>query len=243
MEDALKLDILAFAAHPDDAELSCGGTLLSHRARGYRTGIVDLTQGELGTRGDADTRLAEAKTAADILGLSYRHNLRMADGFFLNDRDHQLAIIREIRKLRPEIVLANAIRDRHTDHGKGAELTAHACFLAGLSRIETFDDDGNPQAAWRPKNVYHYIQDRHLTPDLVVDISAHWEQKKSAILAYGSQFWTPDGGGPQTPISGQDFLLFLEGRARDMGRSIGVTFGEGFTSARPPGTANLFHLV
>ncbi|MFY7848043.1 MAG: bacillithiol biosynthesis deacetylase BshB1, partial [Bacteroidia bacterium] len=152
----MKLDILAFAAHPDDAELSCGGTLLSHRAHGYCTGIVDLTHGELGTRGDANTRMAEAKTAAGILGLSYRHNLRMADGFFLNDREHQLAIIREIRKLRPEIVLANAIRDRHTDHGKGAELTAHACFLAGLSRIETFDDAGNPQAAWRPKNVYHY---------------------------------------------------------------------------------------
>lgn len=243
MEDALKLDILAFAAHPDDAELSCGGTLLAHRARGYRIGIVDLTQGELGTRGDVTTRMAEASAAAEILGLSYRQNLGMADGFFVNDREHQLAIIRVIRSLRPAIVLANAIRDRHTDHGKGAELTAHACFLAGLSRIETYDDMGRPQAAWRPGHVYHYIQDRHITPDLVVDISPHWEQKKAAIMAYGSQFWKPDGGGPQTPISGEDFLLFLEGRARDMGRSIGVTFGEGFTSARPPGTTDLFRLI
>jgi bacillithiol biosynthesis deacetylase BshB1 len=243
MEDALKLDILAFAAHPDDAELSCGGTLLLHQALGYRTGIVDLTQGELGTRGDADTRMAEAAAAARILNLSHRQNLGMADGFFINDRDHQLAIIRTIRNLRPEIVLANAVRDRHTDHGKAAELTAQACFLSGLSRIETVDDAGRPQKAWRPKHVYHYIQDRHIAPDLVVDISAHWEQKKAAILAYGSQFWTPDASGPQTPISGEDFLLFLEGRSREMGRIIGVPFGEGFTSARPPGTTNLFHLI
>lgn len=243
MEDALKLDILAFAAHPDDAELSCGGTLLAHRALGYRTGIVDLTRGELGTRGDANTRMAEAQAAAGILGLSHRSNLGMEDGFFLNDREHQLALIRVIRSLRPEIVLANAIRDRHTDHGKAAELTAHACFLAGLSRIETINDDGLAQEPWRPKQVYHYIQDRHIAPDLVVDISAWWEQKKTAILAYESQFWKPDAGGPQTPISGEDFLHFLEGRMRDTGRSIGVSFGEGFTSARPPGTSNLFNMI
>lgn len=243
MEDALKLDILAFAAHPDDAELSCGGTLLAQKALGYRTGIVDLTQGELGTRGDAATRMAEAAAAAEILGLNHRQNLGMADGFFVNDSEHQLAIIRVIRTLRPEIVLANAIRDRHTDHGKAAELTAQACFLAGLGRIETVDETGRLQAPWRPKNVYHYIQDRHIAPDLVVDISACWDRKKAAILAYESQFWKPENDGPQTPISGEDFLLFLEGRNRDMGRSIGVTFGEGFTTARPPGTTNLFHLL
>jgi len=237
----MKLDILAFGAHPDDVELSCAGTLLLHHEQGYSLGIVDLTRGELGTRGNADTRKKEAENAAEILHAEVRVNLEMADGFFVNDRENQMKIIQVLRKYRPHLVLANAIEDRHTDHGKAARLVADACFLSGLRRVET-RDEGFEQEAWRPVSVYHYIQDRHLKPDLVVDISNHWETKRRAILAYETQFYNPGLAEPETPISSEDFLHFLEGRAREMGRIIGVRFGEGFTTSRPPGVRDLMQL-
>jgi N-acetylglucosamine malate deacetylase 1 len=208
---------------------------------GYTTGIADLTRGELGTRGNAETRETEAARAAKILQVAMRENLGMADGFFLNDREHQLKIIHVLRKYRPDVVLANAVDDRHTDHGKAAKLVADACFLSGLRRIET-RENGDLQEAWRPRAVYHYIQDRHLKPDLVVDISAYWEAKRSAILAYETQFYNPGLTEPQTPISSEDFLHFLEGRAREMGRIIGARYGEGFTVSRSPGVRNFLEL-
>ncbi|HEU0136900.1 MAG TPA: bacillithiol biosynthesis deacetylase BshB1 [Flavobacterium sp.] len=228
----MKLDILAFGAHPDDVELGCGGTLAKEIASGRKVGIIDLTRGELGTRGSAEIRDYEAAAAAEILGVSIRENLNMRDGFFLNDEEHQLAIIRMIRKYRPEIVLCNAIDDRHIDHGKGSKLVSDACFLSGLRKVETHYD-GKPQEAWRPKNVYHYIQWKNLKPDFVVDITGYNDKKVEAILAYSSQFYNPNASEPETPIATKNFLDSLSYRAQDLGRLIGTEYGEGFTAERP----------
>ncbi|MCF8461961.1 MAG: bacillithiol biosynthesis deacetylase BshB1 [Flavobacteriales bacterium] len=233
----MKLDILAFGAHPDDVEISCSGTILKHIDLGYKCGIIDLTQGELGTRGSGELRLQEAERAKAILGIEARENLGFADGFFLNDREHQLPIIKMIRKYQPEIVLANSVHDRHPDHGKAAKLVADACFLAGLIKIET------GQEAWRPRVVYHYIQDVYIHPDLTVDITPYFDKKMESIKAYTSQFYTPDSDLPETPISGKDFLDFLIGRAKLVGRPIGAKYAEGFTTARNVGVKNLFDLI
>lgn len=233
----MKLDILALGAHPDDVEISCGGTLLKHIELGYSCGIIDLTQGELGTRGSGELRLKEAEKARQILGVAVRENLGFADGFFLNDKEHQLPIIRMIRKYRPEIVLANSVHDRHPDHAKGAKLVADACFLSGLVKIET------GQAAWRPKVIYHYIQDEYIQPDLTVDVTPYFDKKVEAIKAFSSQFYDPESDEPETPISGKEFFDFLKGRAAMVGRPIGAKLAEGFTAHRNVGVNNLFDLV
>lgn len=233
----MKLDILAFGAHPDDVEISASGTILKHVEQGYKCGIIDLTQGELGTRGNAELRLQEAERAKEILGLEARENLGFADGFFQNDKAHQLPIVKMIRKYQPEIVLANSITDRHPDHGKAAKLVADACFLSGLIKIETNEE------AWRPKAVYHYIQDEYIHPDFSVDITDFWDKKLESIQAYTSQFYNPASDMPETPISGKDFLEFLRGRAMVVGRPIGAKYAEGFTAARNVGVNNLFDLV
>lgn len=238
----MKLNLLAFAAHPDDVELSCSGTLLAHLAAGQKVGIVDLTRGELGTRGSATLRAQEAAAAADIMGIHYRHNLGLRDGFFENNEASLLRVIEQIRLCKPDIVLANAISDRHIDHGRAANLVADACFLAGLQKIES-KWQGETQQAWRPKAVYHYIQDRHLKPDIVVDITPYFEQKMKAVMAFSSQFYSADETGPVTPISTADFVNFLEARAREMGRLIQVSFAEGFTVQRTPGVKNLIDLL
>ncbi len=238
----MKLDILAFGAHPDDVELSASGTLLRHRDAGYSIGIVDLTEGELGTRGTVDDRRREAARASEILGLDVRENLGMADGFFEVNRENQLKVIEVIRAYQPRIVLCNAISDRHIDHGRASRLVSESCFLAGLRKIST-RRNGEEQEVWRPEAVYHYIQDRHIKPDVVVDISGYWEKKKSCILAFSTQFYNPESPEPSTPISSLDFLDFMEGRARDMGRSAGFSHGEGFTVERVPGVKDLFQLL
>lgn len=237
----MKLDILAFGAHPDDVELGCGGTLAKEIANGKTVGIVDLTRGELGTRGSAALRDTEAAEAARILGVAVRENLRMADGFFTNDKEHQLKIIRMLRKYRPEIVLCNAVEDRHIDHGKGSNLVSDACFLSGLIKIETAVE-GNIQQPWRPKAVYHYIQWKPIAPDFVVDITGFNEKKIEAIMAYGSQFYDPSSKLPQTPIATRNFQESLDYRAKDLGRLIGTDHAEGFTVERYPAVESLFDL-
>lgn len=232
----MSLDILAFAAHPDDVELSASGTLLKHRDLGYTTGIIDLTRGELGSRGSAEERDREAADAAAFLGLKVRENLGFRDGLFEEDEQHLLAVIRAVRKHRPRIVLANATADRHPDHGRGAALVSRACFLAGLHRIDT------GQEAWRPRVVYHYIQDRYQRPDFIVDIDGYMDQKIDVVMKYRSQFYNPDSDEPETPISSRAFLEFLRARAREMGRQAGFEFGEGFTAERFPGIAEFNHL-
>ena len=219
----MKLDILVMAAHPDDAELSCAGTILKHIASGKKVGIVDFTHGELGTRGTPEIRLQESADATKILGLHARENLGIRDGFFRNDEETQLKLIEVIRKYQPEIVLANALEDRHPDHGKGAQLAIDACFLSGLRQIKTGD-----LPAWRPAQVYHYIQDRYLEPNFVVDISAYWDQKEAAIRAFKSQFFDPASPEPASYISSPDFLNFIQARSMEMGHKIGVRYGEGF---------------
>ncbi len=227
----MKADILAFGAHPDDVELGCGGTLAKEIAAGKKVVIVDLTRGELGTRGSAELRDRESADAARILGVAARENLKMADGFFANDREHQLKVIEIVRKYRPEIVICNAVRDRHIDHGRGSSLVSDACFLSGLMRIETIYE-GVVQQAWRPREVYHYIQWHNIRPDVVVDITGFNEIRKQAILAYSSQFYDPDSTLPETPIATKNFLESLDYRARDLGRIIGTEFAEGFTAER-----------
>jgi bacillithiol biosynthesis deacetylase BshB1 len=219
----MKLDILVMSAHPDDAELSCSGTILKHIAAGKKVGIVDFTRGELGTRGTPEIRLQESADATKILGLHARENLGIRDGFFRNDEETQLKLIEVVRKYQPDIVLANALEDRHPDHGKGAQLAIDACFLSGLRQIKTGD-----LPAWRPTQVYHYIQDRYLEPDFVIDISSHWDQKEAAIRAFKSQFFDPNSTEPASYISSPDFLLFIQARAMEMGHKIGVKYGEGF---------------
>ena len=233
-----KLDILALAAHPDDTELGCSGTLAVHIAAGQRVGIIDFTQGELGTRGTPETRLEEAEASRQIQGVAVRENLGFADGFFVNDRDHQLEVVKMIRKYQPDVVLANAIRDRHPDHGKGAELARDACFIAGLRKIET-TLNGKVQEAWRPSRVYHYMQANHIMPDFVVDISAHWETKVRAIRSFASQFGLQESNEPETYLTTPIFLKFIEARAQELGHSIGVAYGEGFTAAQPIGVKSL----
>ncbi|MEZ7515777.1 bacillithiol biosynthesis deacetylase BshB1 [Flavobacterium frigidarium] len=227
----MKLDIVAFGAHPDDVELGCAGTILKEISLGKQVGIVDLTRGELGTRGSAEIRHQEATAAADILGVAVRENLDMRDGFFLNDEQHQLEVIKMIRKYKPEIVLCNAIDDRHIDHAKGSKLVSDACFLSGLVRIET-EIDGVKQEAWRPKLVYHYIQWKNIEPDFVVDITGFTDTKIKSILAYGSQFYDPNSKEPESPISSKNFLESLNYRSRDLGRLAGVDHAEGFTVER-----------
>jgi bacillithiol biosynthesis deacetylase BshB1 len=227
----MKLDILAFGAHPDDVELGCAGTILKEIALGKTVGIVDLTRGELGTRGSADLRDQEAAAAAQILGVSVRENLRFRDGFFVNDEAHQLEVIKMIRKHQPEIVLCNAIEDRHIDHAKGSQLVSDACFLSGLMKIET-KLDGQSQQAWRPKLVYHYIQWKDIKPDFVVDITGFTDKKVDSILAYRSQFYDPNSNEPESPITSKNFLESLNYRSRDLGRLVGVDHAEGFTVER-----------
>jgi bacillithiol biosynthesis deacetylase BshB1 len=238
----MKLDILAFGSHPDDVELGCGGTIAKEISLGKKVGIIDLTRGELGTRGTAEIRDAESAAAAKILGVSVRENLHMRDGFFINDEEHQLAVIRMLRKYQPDIVLCNAVEDRHIDHGKGSKLVSDACFLSGLRRIET-EYNGEPQQAWRPKAVYHYIQWVNLVPDIVVDITGFNAKRVEAILAYKSQFYDPNSPDPVTPIATRNFLESLDYRAQDLGRLIGTELGEGFTAERYVGVSSLADLL
>ncbi|WP_405206128.1 bacillithiol biosynthesis deacetylase BshB1 [Aquimarina sp. LLG6339-5] len=238
----MKLDILAIGAHPDDVELSCSGTVAKEVDNGKKVGILDLTRGELGTRGTAETRDQEAKDAATILGVSVRENLGFRDGFFRNDEAHQLAIIEILRKYRPEIVLCNAIKDRHIDHGKGSQLVSDACFLSGLRKIET-SIDGKKQEAWRPKNVYHYIQWEILEPDFVVDISGYMDKKMESVLAYKTQFYDAKSDAPSTPISSKNFKESVRYRAADLGRIIGVEYAEGYTVERYPAVNSIFDLI
>lgn len=236
-----KLDILVLAAHPDDAELGCGGTLAKHVNAGKKVGIVDFTRGELGTRGTPETRSLEAASASEILGVSVRENLELPDGFFRNEREHQLKVVQAIRKYRPEIVLANAIYDRHPDHGRGAGLAFEACFLSGLPKVKT-EWQGVAQTAWRPRAVYHYIQSQHIIPDVVVDVSEYWDQKMKAVLAFKTQFYDPQSNEPETFISSPAFLKLLEARAIEYGQPIGVRYGEGFTVRRMVGVNSLFDI-
>ena len=230
----MKLDILAIAVHPDDVELGCAGTLLMEKMNGKRTGVVDLTRGELGTRGTPELRAEEAARAAAILQLDVRENLGMADGFFRNDEDHQRRLIRAIRKYRPEIVLGNALEDRHPDHGRAGHLITEACFLSGLRKIETLDDEGRPQPQWRPKYVFHYIQDRYVQPSFVYDVTPVFDTKIESVRAYSSQFYSSEYGTeePQTYISSPEFLQSIIGRHQMFGKMIGVPYAEGFITEK-----------
>ncbi len=237
----MKVDILAIGVHPDDVELSCSGTIAKHIALGKKVGILDLTLGELGTRGSAELRTKEATEASKILGVSFRTQLNMKDGFFENNEAHQKQIIEIIRKHQPEIILCNAINDRHPDHGRAAKLTSDACFYSGLIKIET-TVDGKKQDAWRPKAVYHYIQDQYIHPDFVIDVTDFMEIKHKAIMAFSSQFYDPKSGEPETPISSKAFLESLDAKMSLWGRAMGVPYAEGFTVDRYPGVNNLFDL-
>ncbi|WP_295335319.1 bacillithiol biosynthesis deacetylase BshB1 [Flavobacterium sp.] len=238
----MKLDILAFGAHPDDVELGCSGTIAKEVSLGKKVGIIDLTRGELGTRGSVEIRNQESSLAAKILGISVRENLDMRDGFFVNDEAHQLEIIKRIRKYQPEIVICNAIDDRHIDHGKGSKLVSDACFLSGLRKIET-THEGEEQLAWRPKVVYHYIQWKNITPDFVVDISDFIDKKTESILAYVSQFYSENSDEPVTPIATKNFLESIHYRSQDFGRLIGVDYAEGFTTERYVAVKSLGDLI
>lgn len=237
-----KLDILAFGAHPDDVELSAAGTVMKHVAAGRRVGIIDLTQGEFGSRGTVETRYQEAEDASQIMGIHARVNLKMADGLFEINEQNKRLIVEQIRHFRPEVVLANAIRDRHPDHGRGSQLVSEACFLAGLVKYET-SFEGEIQTAYRPKAVYHYIQDRYIEPDFVVDVTKYFPRKMEAIKAYKTQFFDPDSKEPETPISGQHFFDFIEARMLEFGRAINVDYAEGFTVERTPGVEDITNLI
>lgn len=238
----MKLDILAFGAHPDDVELGCSGTIAKEVSLGKKVGIIDLTRGELGTRGSVEIRDQEAALAAEILGISVRENLNMRDGFFVNDEAHQLEIIKRIRKYRPEIVICNAIEDRHIDHGKGSKLVSDACFLSGLRKIET-EHEGVFQEVWRPKVVYHYIQWKNIEPDFVVDITEFIDKKAQSILAYASQFYSENSNEPMTPIATKNFLESIHYRTQDFGRLVGVDYAEGFTTERYVAVKRLGDLI
>jgi bacillithiol biosynthesis deacetylase BshB1 len=237
-----KLDVLVFAAHPDDAELGCSGTIAALVAQGKKVGVVDFTQGEMGTRGTPEIRLQESAKAAKILQLSARENVGFKDVFFKNDETHQLKLVEMIRKYQPEIVIANAISDRHPDHGKGSSLASQACFMSGLLKIET-SIEGINQSPWRPKVVYHYIQNNFINPDFVVDITPYWQTKIDSIMAFRSQFYDPTSKEPTSFISDPDFIPFIEARAREFGHKIMVKYGEGFTVERIPGVTDLFNLI
>ena len=238
----MKLDILAIAAHPDDVELACSGTIINHVRKGGNAGVIDLTQGELGTRGTPEIRVQEAKAAAQVMGLAVRENLGFKDAFFMNDQVHQIEIIKKIRTYQPDLVLTNAITDRHPDHGKGSRLVSDACFFSGLGKIETLVD-GQQQEPWRPKAVYHFIQSNYIKPDVVVDISDSWEKKMESINAYSSQFHNPHSDEPETFISSSQFLDLIRARALDLGKSIGVEYAEGFTVERVPGVKTITDLI
>ncbi|MDW7690285.1 bacillithiol biosynthesis deacetylase BshB1 [Flammeovirgaceae bacterium SG7u.111] len=240
----MKLDILVLAAHPDDAELSCSGTIARHVAQGKKVGIVDFTKGEMGTRGTPQLRMEEAAAAAKVLGLSARENLGFSDVFYTNDKEHQLEVAKMVRKYQPEIVLANAVDDRHPDHGKGARLATDACFISGLAKVET-RLEGEIQQAWRPSKVFHYVQSKYIEPDFVVDISDFWETKVASIKAFQSQFFVGDKSteGAQTFISTPKFMKFIESRAREYGQLGGVEYAEGFTKELPLVMKDLFDFV
>lgn len=238
----MKLDILAIGAHPDDVEMSCGATIAKEVANGKEVGILDLTRGELGTRGTAEIRKEEATAAAQILGVSVRENLGLADGFFQNNKASQLEVIKMLRKYRPEVVFCNAVDDRHIDHGKGSQLVSDACFLSGLRRIET-EWEGEKQEAWRPKWVYHYIQWKEIEPDIVVDVTGFMEKKLAAVYAYGSQFYDANSKEPETPISSKNTMDSLSYRNRNLGRLIGTEAGEGFTVERYAAVDSIFDLI
>jgi bacillithiol biosynthesis deacetylase BshB1 len=238
----MKLDILVLPVHPDDAELGCAGTILKHIAAGKKVGVADLTRGELGTRGSAELREQEAASSARILGLTVRENVGLPDGFFQNTPEYQLKVIEVIRKYQPEIIITNAYHDRHPDHGRANELVEASAFLAGLRKIETIVN-GQPQEAWRPNLVLHFIQDNYIHPDIVVDVTDYWDKKIESINAFGSQFFNPNHKGePQTYISSPDFIQIVEGRAREFGKSIRVKYAEGFTSRKILGVDDLFDL-
>jgi len=239
----MKVDILAIGIHPDDVELSCSGTLMKHIALGKTAGILDLSEGELGTRGNVELRRKEAAEGARIIGASFRDNLKMADAFFRNDEEHQLMLIQKIRAYRPEIILCNAPQDRHPDHGRAAALVTESSFYSGLRKIQTLNTDGTHQEPWRPRAVYHYIQDRQLQPNIVVDISKYMDRKMESIRAYSSQFYDPSSPEPATPISSAQFLQFLKGKDAVQGRAIQADFAEGFIVDRTPGVQNLFDLL
>ncbi|MGV3529372.1 MAG: bacillithiol biosynthesis deacetylase BshB1 [Flavisolibacter sp.] len=239
----MKLDILAIGSHPDDVELGCSGTLIKEVRSGKQVGIIDLTQGELGTRGTVETRYQEAADAAMIMGIAVRENLKMRDGFFQNDEAHQRQLIQVIRKYRPEIVIGNILEDRHPDHGKAGWLIYDSCFLSGLKAISTQDENGDEQEKWRPKMLLHYIQDRFHEPNVIVDISDVWEQRMEAVKAYKTQFAATPGDGPQTYISTPEFMEALSARARLLGKRIGVKYGEGFLSKKSIGLHSLDALV
>jgi len=238
----MKIDILAYGAHPDDVELSASGTLAKHKALGLSIGIIDLTRGELGTRGTAETRDKEAADSAKILNLDVRENLELRDGFFQIDEETLLKVITSIRKYQPDIILCNAIRDRHPDHGRGGELLSQACFLSGLRRIETFDK-GNAQEPWRPSKLLHYVQNDFISPDIIVDISDFWAIKEASIRAFATQFHNPASNEPETFISRPEFFNAIESRSVEMGHAIGKKYGEGFTADRKLGINNLQHLI
>ena len=237
----MKLDILAFGAHPDDVEISCGATLLKYTKEGKSIGIIDLTKGELGTRGSTEKRYEEANKAAVFLNLKIRENLNMGDGFIAHSKENKLKIIECIRKYQPELILANSVHDRHPDHAKGANLVAEASFLSGLRKIET-ESDGLPQEAYRPKMLLHYVQDYYLTPDVILDVSETGKEKIELIKCYGSQFYNPSSKEPKTPISGEEFFDYLEGRMLSLGRELGVKYGEAYTIDRTLGVKDLFFL-
>ena len=239
----MQLDILAFGVHPDEVELSCSGTLLASIHQGKKVGIVDLTRGELGTRGSAEIRDREAADAAKILGVHHRENLRMADGFFTHSEENLRKIIVVLRKFRPSVILANAVEDRHPDHGRSAKLVADAAFLAGLQKIETVDENGNPQQAFRPTQVFHYIQDRVLTPDFVFDVTPFYEKKMESIRAYTTQFYSAESNEPSTYISSPQFLETVKGRDMMMGKKIGVLYGEGFITEKTVGILDFNHII
>ena len=238
----MKLDLLVFAAHPDDAELGCAGTIAGLTAMGKKVGIIDLTEGEMSTRGNVEVRRTEAAEAAKILGVTVRENLGLKDAFFKNDWLEQESVIRVIRRYRPERVIANAVSDRHPDHGRASRLVRQAVFMAGLKKIITIDGE-EEQMPFRPMSTYHYIQNDYIEPDFIVDISDQWDKKIEAIRAFGSQFYDPDSKEPETFISKSDFLVFIEARARELGHRIGVDYAEGFTSDKKPGVKDLFDLI
>jgi bacillithiol biosynthesis deacetylase BshB1 len=238
----MKLDLLVLASHPDDAELGCGGTIAKHISLGHNVGIIDFTRGELGTRGTPETRDKEAVDSAAILGVSVRANLKFRDGYFINDENHQLVLVRQLRKYQPDIVIANAVYDRHPDHGRAAGLSFESCFLSGLAKVAT-DLDGKPQTPWRPRALYHYIQSQMLKPDFIVDVSDHWDKKMQAVRAYKTQFYDPGSNEPQTYISNPRFMQMIEARGIELGHSIGVRYGEGFTVRRTVGIGSLYDLI
>ena len=238
-----KLDFLAFGAHPDDVELGCGATIAKLVSQGKKVGIVDLTRGELGTRGSAEIRTKETNQASKILGITIRENMNFKDGFFRNDEEHQLKIIQVIRKYQPDFIFCNAPDDRHIDHPKGSQLIVEASFLSGLTKIYTDDSSGNAQKQWRPKNIYHYIQWKNLDPDFIFDVSGFHHTKMDAVKCYSSQFYDPKSKEPETPISNKNFLDFVQSRANDFGRLIGVEHGEGFISNRKLGFSSFDELI